>query len=117
MIDVRVRQDDRIELARLAAELLILDPRLGPVPLKESAVEKNAEIVGFEEVLAAGEFAGSTEDGDLHGIIKVWSTSRTIVECARQIRTSAGTSRATSGMASINRSTILRGVQPSRRAA
>lgn len=66
VIDVRVREDDRVEVLWAAAQFLILAAGLGTTALKQAAVQQNPPMPGLDQVLAAGDLAGGTEEGDFH---------------------------------------------------
>ena len=82
VVDVRVRQNDRVELRRIAAEALVLMPRIDAVSLEQSAVEQNPQVRGFEQMLAAGDLAGGPQEGDFH-----WPLARTMrIGCSALIK-------------------------------
>ena len=57
MINVRVRQDDRIQFGRLAGKRFILLTRLCAMPLEQPAIEQHAQSPTFNQMLTAGDFA------------------------------------------------------------
>src|SRR5262245_330766 len=66
VIDVRMREDDGIEMRRIVKEVLVLAPRLGSVPLKQAAIQKHLELSTLDHVLAASDFPRRTAKRDLH---------------------------------------------------
>ena len=61
-----VRKHDGVEFARLAAKVPILGVSLGSMSLEQSAVEQNAERVGFEQMLTAGDLSRGAEKSQPH---------------------------------------------------
>jgi hypothetical protein len=66
MVDVSVRENDTVQLSRLAVKFFVLPVSLGAVSLKEPAVEQQSQGVGLDQMLAAGDLAGGAEKSDLH---------------------------------------------------
>ena len=66
MVDVGVREDDRIEVFGPAVELLVLPPRLVPPPLKEPAVEQHPPVARLNQMLRPGDLARRPEKCDFH---------------------------------------------------
>jgi hypothetical protein len=66
MIDVRVRQNDRVEFARVSRELTILLVRLRALPLEEAEVQGNCPSTDVDEMAGTGNFARCTSERDLH---------------------------------------------------
>lgn len=88
MIDVRMRENDRIEFLRFAVKPFIFCACFGPVTLEEAAVEQDATLSGFEQVLTAGDFTSGSEKRQLHGF-----APRSNVPRLRPQRTEAGAGR------------------------
>lgn len=51
----------------LAVKPFVLRASLRAVALEEAAIEKDATLSGFEQMLTAGDFAGGSEKRQLHG--------------------------------------------------
>ena len=66
MVDVGVRKHDGVEFARLRAKVPILGVTLGPVPLENTAVQKQSERIGLEQMLTARDFSGGAEKSQPH---------------------------------------------------
>ena len=66
MIDVCVRQNNRIEIGRLVKERLVLPSGLGAMSLKEPAIEQDFQPTTFDQMLAAGDFARGSAESDFH---------------------------------------------------
>ncbi len=56
MVDVGMGEDHRVKLRRSAAELPVLGVGFRPMSLEESAIQQDPQRVGFEQMLAAGDF-------------------------------------------------------------
>jgi hypothetical protein len=61
-----VREDDGVEVFGAAVEAFVLLALESTGPLKEAAIEKDPPVGGFDQVLAAGDFAGGPEERDFH---------------------------------------------------
>jgi hypothetical protein len=66
MIDMRVRQDDGIQLIDREWELRIFRIRVAPAALKHSEVENDFRSGAGNEVTGSGDFSRGAEEGDLH---------------------------------------------------
>ena len=69
MIDVRVGQDDGIQLSRCAVKLFVLWPSIFIGPLKQTAVQQKASRIRFHQVLASRDFAGCSKERNFHLVI------------------------------------------------
>lgn len=67
MIDVRMRQNDRVEFARVRRELMVLPGRLRALPLEEAEVKGDRPSTYMDEMAGTGNFARCTSECDLHG--------------------------------------------------
>ena len=77
VVDVRVREDDRVGGDGLGRQLGIARPRLVAPPLVHPAVDEHAPGGGLDEVHRAGHFLRGTKeaDGRRHALSKVYRRS------------------------------------------
>ena len=68
VINVRMRENDAVEVFRVTVELLVLLARFLAATLKKTAVEQHAQVVGLDEMLAAGDFSRRPEKRELHAM-------------------------------------------------
>jgi len=68
MIDVRVREHDRVDLGNRARKPGILLARFAASTLKHSAIEEHGLSPDPKDVTGAGHFACGTSELDLHGL-------------------------------------------------
>jgi hypothetical protein len=81
VIDVGMRENHPVQFLGAAVELLILGPRLFALPLEQTAVQQEPQIVGLDQVLAAGDFASCSEKCDLHpGLLSASSVGHRVLE-------------------------------------
>ncbi len=66
VVDVRVRQDHRVEPVQVEVELRGIALVLVATGLDHAAVEQDAFAGGFDQMTGAGDFTGSTEKAELH---------------------------------------------------
>ena len=66
MVDVRMRQNDGIQIRRVVKERFVFAARFGPMALEESAIEQNGKFAAFDQMLTARDFSGRTAECDFH---------------------------------------------------
>jgi hypothetical protein len=66
VVDVCVRENDRIQYVNRKRELLVLRVRFRPMSLEHAAIEHDRPIANPYEVTRSGDFARSTHKGDVH---------------------------------------------------
>jgi hypothetical protein len=66
VINVSMRQNDRIQISRLAAESLVARPGILLATLEQPAVKQDTSFSGFQQMLAAGHFTGSSKECQFH---------------------------------------------------
>ncbi len=66
VVDVRVREDERVDRSGLKRERPVPRLRLGPPALKETAIEENGSLAADEEVLRSGHGTRRAPEGDAH---------------------------------------------------
>ena len=66
MIDVRVRQHNRVDGADRSRERLVLSLHVGPPTLKQSAIKQDGLPEEADNVAGACYFARSAEELDFH---------------------------------------------------
>ena len=66
MIDMSVRQNDRIDFLRSAPKTFILWTDFFPASLKQTAVQQQPDRVRLDKMLTASDFTGGTEECDFH---------------------------------------------------
>ena len=67
MVEMRVGQQDGVELVRVEREGHAVADRFVRAALEHPAVDEDAGLGGLEEVLGAGDGRGAAEEVDLHG--------------------------------------------------
>jgi hypothetical protein len=67
VVDVRMAEDDGIELLRIEREIAITLEGFVTFALKESAFEQEPLLIDFEEEHRSSRRAGGAEEVDLHG--------------------------------------------------
>ena len=67
MVEMRVGQQDGVELVRVERERDAVADRFVRAALEHPAVDEDAGLRGLEQVLRAGDGRGATEEVDLHG--------------------------------------------------
>jgi hypothetical protein len=68
VVDVGVRQDDRVHRSRVEAQLAVALFRLFAPPLEEPAIEEDPLPVDLEKMAAAGDTAGGPVKSDFHSV-------------------------------------------------
>ena len=68
MVDVRMAEDDGIELLRIEREIAITLDGFVTFALEQPAFEEEALLIDFEQKEGAGCGAGGAEEVDLHGV-------------------------------------------------
>jgi hypothetical protein len=71
MIDVRVRQHHYRNRTRIEGQVLIALALVSPMALKQTAVQQNALVVDFDQMLGASDGSRRTVECDLHGVFLI----------------------------------------------
>ncbi len=66
VIEVRVREEERVDRLRVVRERDAIPDHVVRAPLEHAAVDEHARAIGLEQVLRAGHGAGRTEEMDPH---------------------------------------------------